>query len=368
MNEQFLEKTDLFTARSEGFHTFRIPLIVVSKKETILVFAEARKLDSDWAASSIVMRRSFDDGKSWEPLKVIVSDDKKPTHNPVAIVANNSNTIHFLYCYNYKNAFYMQSNDDGETFSEPKEITQVFDAFKSEYKFRILATGPGHGIQLHNGRLVVPVWLARRHIHRPSVISVIYSDDDGIKWQPGEIIKGSLVNPSETQAIQLADGKVLLNIRNETEISRRAVAISKNGIDNWTDPVFDHALVEPTCCASIIRFTNSKKEDKNRIIFSNPDSLEGEPFVFNMRPRKNLSVKLSYDECKSWAVNKVLEPGMAGYSDLAIGKDYAIYCFYERGHTTKNDFDTASLCVARFNIEWLTDGRDAINQDQNHSP
>jgi sialidase-1 len=151
-----------------------------------------------------------------------------------------------------------------------------------------------------------------------------------------------------------------LNIRNETEISRRAISFSKNGINNWSKPVFDQALVEPTCFASIIRFTLSGKEDKNRILYSNPDSLEGEPIPFNMRPRRNLSIKMSYDECKTWEINKVLEPGKSGYSDLAIGKNYEIYCFYERGIKTKSDFDTASLCIARFNIEWLTDGRDCI--------
>ncbi len=357
----FLEKQDLFFSRTEGYHTYRIPAIMVSTKGTILVFAEARKLDSDWAPSSIVMKRSHDGGISWEPMRTLVSDDKKPMHNPVPIVSNKSNTIHFLYCNNYKKAFYMQSDDDGGTFTEPREITDVFESFKSKYKFRILATGPGHGIQLKNGRLIVPVWLARRHIHRPSVISVIYSDDEGDTWHAGEIILGSLVNPSESQAVQLANGDVLLNIRNETEISRRAISISKNGATDWSEPVFDHALLEPTCQASIIRFTLQEKEGKNRILFSNPDSLEGEPGVFNIRPRRNLTIKMSYDECKTWAFSKVLEKGVAGYSDLAIGKDYTIYCFYERGSASGSDFDTSFLCLARFNIEWLTDGKDTIN-------
>ncbi|MHA1671487.1 MAG: hypothetical protein ACTSV5_13055 [Promethearchaeota archaeon] len=92
------------------------------------------------------MRRSFDNGKSWESLRILISDDKRPVHNLVGIVENNSNVIHFLYCYSYKKAFYMQSIDDGTTFSEPIEITQVFDSFKEKYPFRILATGPGHGI------------------------------------------------------------------------------------------------------------------------------------------------------------------------------------------------------------------------------
>jgi sialidase-1 len=73
MNEPFIEKTDLFTARTDGFHTYRIPTIVVTNKGTILVFAEARILDSDWAARAIVMRRSFNNGKTWEPMKIELS-------------------------------------------------------------------------------------------------------------------------------------------------------------------------------------------------------------------------------------------------------------------------------------------------------
>jgi sialidase-1 len=360
MNKPFIQKTDLFKGQTGGYYTYRIPAIVVSKKGTILVFAEARTSGSDWAARAIVMRRSFDNGKTWEPTKTIISDDKKAIQNPVAIVDRNSDIIHFLYCSHYRRAFYMQSNDEGDTFSEPVEISNVFNAFKSKYPFKILATGPGHGIQLDNGRLIVPIWLSPKRIHRPSVISVIYSDDNGKNWQPGEIINEPLVNPNESQAIQLADGNVLLNIRNETEISRRAIAISTNGINNWSKPIFDQALVEPTCFASIIRFTLAGRDDKNRIIFSNPDLLEGEALPFNMRPRKNLSIKMSYDECRTWAVNKVLEPGVSGYSDLAVGRDFMIYCFYERGKQTKSHFDTASLCVAQFDLEWLTDGHDTI--------
>ena len=358
ISQPFIQKTDVFTGQTGGYYTYRIPTIIVSNKGTILTFAEARTSENDWAARAIVMRRSFDDGNTWEPMKVIVSDEKKAIQNPVAIAERNSDIIHFLYSFHYKRAFYMQSKDDGETFSSPVEITPVFNKFQAEYPFKVLATGPGHGIQLENGRLLVPIWLSPKRIHRPSVVSVIYSDDNGKTWQADEIIKEPLVNPSESQAIQLVNGDVLLNIRSETEISRRAISISKNGINNWSIPIFDQALVEPTCFASIVRFTLAGKDDKNRIIFSNPDSLEGEPMPFNIRPRKKLSIKLSYDECKTWPLNKVLEPGMVGYSDLAIGKDYTIYCFYERGIQTKSYFDTASLCVARFNLEWLSDGHD----------
>ena len=370
MSEPFFEKIDVFTARSHGFYTYRIPTIVVTQKGTILAFSEARVgTPSDWAKMSIVMRRSLDKGKTWGPLIKVVSNEEETAHNMVAIVSNDSNIIHFLYCVGYKRVFYMESKDDGQSFSKPKEINHIFEEFKPDFKYkvkpkykgkyRIIATGPGHGIQLANGRLIVPVWMAKRHIHRPSVISVIYSDDRGKTWKRGEVILGKLENPSETVAVQLSDGSVLLNIRNESEISRRAISISKDGISNWSEPVFDDALLEPVCFGSIIRLTDS--DAKDRILFVNPDSIEGEPTeLFNLRPRQNLTVKLSYDECKTWPVSRSIEPGSSGYADIAVGKDYTIYCLYERDCPIEKDFDTAAMTIARFNLEWLTDNEDKI--------
>jgi sialidase-1 len=72
-------------------------------------------------------------------------------------------------------------------------------------------------------------------------------------------------------------------------------------------------------------------------------------------------VKLSYDEGKTWPVSRVLEPGFSGYSDLAVGPDGTIYCLYERGSTDGKDiFATNYLTVARFNLEWLTEGKDSL--------
>ncbi|MFX0070605.1 MAG: exo-alpha-sialidase [Candidatus Hermodarchaeota archaeon] len=363
MIEPFFDKIDVLKARTHGFYTYRIPTLAYTQKGTLLAFAEARVGNtSDWAGMSLIMTRSFDKGKTWEPITKLVSSEKKPVHNAVAIIPKDSNKIHFLYCHNYNQAFYMESEDDGQTFSEPVDITCAFEEFKPQFKFRVFATGPGKGIQLENGRLVVPIWLAKRHIHRPSVASVIYSDDNGKTWHGSEIILGELVNAGETVVVQLADSSVLLNIRNEAEISRRAISISRDGATDWSYPEFDQALLEPVCFASIIRFTSEKKQDKNRILFVNPDSIEGEPTeVFNMRPRQNLTVKLSYDECKTWSVSKVIEPDLSGYADLAVGEDYTIYCLYERNCPIEKDWDTEALTLARFNLEWLTNGKDTIN-------
>ncbi len=79
---------------------------------------------------------------------------------------------------------------------------------------------------------------------------------------------------------------------------------------------------------------------------------------FRFVQRKNVTVKLSYDEGKTWPVARSVEPGISGYSDLAAGPDGFAYCFYERGSVDTSHYRPAQLTVARFNLEWLTDGRD----------
>ena len=72
------------------------------------------------------------------------------------------------------------------------------------------------------------------------------------------------------------------------------------------------------------------------------------------RQRRNLTVKLSTDEGATWPVARTIEPGPSGYSDLAVGSDGMIFCFFERGTPGRRDTDPAALTLARFNLAWLT--------------
>lgn len=364
-----VEKTSLFRARTGGYELYRIPGIVVTQKGTVLTYCEARKSASgDWGAIDVLMRRSTDGGRTWSLARKIVSPPKKAqknpaaiaqnlgkpgevtVNNPVAIVDRKIGVIHFLYCIEYARCYYMRSDDDGLTFSKSVDITPTFDAFRSEYDWKVLATGPGHGIQLDNGRLLVPVWLSTGtggHAHRPSCVSTIFSDDQGKTWQRGEIVVGhpTLTNPSETVAVQLVDGRVMLNIRHESTPHFRAVAFSNDGVSGWSKLKFDRALPEPICMGSIVRLTKTPEDERNCILFANPHNPDG-------RQRKNLTIKLSYDEGRTWPVAKVLEPGISGYSDLAVGPQGTIFCFYEDS-AVGNHYQTKQLTLARFTLEWI---------------
>ncbi|HUR54816.1 MAG TPA: sialidase family protein, partial [Gemmataceae bacterium] len=265
-----IERVDVFTADTGGYKLYRIPGVVVTSKGTVLAYCEARKSDrGDWGTIDILLKRSTDGGKTWGGSQMIADVPGPKAKNPVALAqklaepgavtynnpvmtADRSGAVHLLFCLEYMRCFYSRSDDDGKTWTAPAEITATaFDPFKKDYDWKVLATGPGHGIQLKGGRLVVPVWLSLGtggHAHRPSVVTTVYSDDGGKTWKGGDICvpnTAEWINPNESAVAELPDGRVMLNARSESKANRRLVTISKDGATGWSKPAFDDALLEP---------------------------------------------------------------------------------------------------------------------------
>jgi sialidase-1 len=355
------ERTDVFTAGEGGYTLYRIPGIVVTAKGTLLAYCEARRVKSDWGDIDLLYRRSVDGGRTWSTPKPLAQRPPDARRNPAAVArsmgaegkitlnnpvmfADRSGAVHLLYCVEYERVFYARSDDDGRTFGPPAEITKAFEPLRKEYDWRVIAAGPGHGIQLKTGRLLVPVWVSlgtAKNAHGPSRATTVYSDDNGATWHAGDIITPAddpvVSDVSETVAVELSDGSVMVNMRCPGPKRLRAVATSPNGAAEWSPVRFDTALPEPVCFASICRIPGGG------ILFSNPHNPKD-------RKRHNLSIKLSEDDGRTWPVAKVLEPGLAAYSDLAVGPDGTIYCFFERG-VDKEPY--ARLTLARFGIDWL---------------
>lgn len=367
---EVFEQTDLFEANSGGYAHYRIPGIVETAKGTLLAYAEARKHErSDWGTIDLVMRRSEDGGKTWEPARKIAEPPKDARRNPVAeaqklgregeitlnnpvMVAEPSGAVHLLYCVEYGRCFVRHSEDDGRTFSKPEEITGAFEAIRPRYDWKVLATGPGHGICLENGRLLVPVWLSTGtggHAHRPSAVSTIVSDDHGRTWRIGELVVEDPEprNPSETTAVELKDGRVMVNIRHESAPHFRGVSVSADGVSGWSPMRYDRALPEPICFGSLVRY--ARGGEKGPILFVNPRNPEG-------RERKNLTVHLSEDEGGTWSAMRTIDAGTSGYADLAVSRDGTIFCFYEHGTAGAGATNPESLRLARFNLEWVREG------------
>lgn len=361
--ETLLEKTEVFPPKLNGIVRYRIPGIVVTTKGTVLAYCEARKNNSsDWGEIEVHLRRSTDGGKTWlssqhiahkieriegNPRKKEGGEREQTVNNPVAILDRDTGAIEFLYCVNYARCFSMRSNDDGATWSAPVEITTSFEPFRKKYDWKCIATGPGHGIQMKNGRLVVPIWLAYGGIgdHGPSACGTIFSDDHGRTWKAGDIAipnEGGFGNPNESILTTLSDGRVMLVSRNESKPNRKLVTLSADGATGWSWPAFHEALWEPRCMAGLITHPSGA------LMFSNPHTLPidktGKEVPNGRGKRENLSIKLSYDDGKTWTINKTLEPGKAAYSDLAVLRDGTVLCLFERAD---------SIDCARFNLQWL---------------
>jgi sialidase-1 len=206
------------------------------------------------------------------------------------------------------------------------------------------------------------------------VVSV-FSDDHGKTWNAGEVAvpdNDTTVIPNETSCVQLADGRVLFNSRNESINYRRLFTYSKDGATNWSKPYFADAFFEPKCFGSMCRYSLQPFQSKNRILFCNPDSRQ-DPWVASKpstprsarnRHRTNLIIRMSYDEGNTWPVSKVIDAGIAGYSDIAVTPDGLIHIFYEGGSIqgTESHFKNAHMSVVSFNLEWLTDGQDKLTE------
>jgi len=336
-------RQDVFVSGQDGYHTYRIPALVLSANNTLLAFCEGRKHSaSDEGDIDLLLKRSKDGGKTWSEQIVIHEEGGNAPitiGNPCPIVDHDGKRIHLLFTRNNKRLFYTRSMDDGLTWSEPKEFTDILKGF--DYPMVRIATGPVHGIQMKNGRLVAPVWVCdreRKDRNKNSTRSSfqsgsIYSDDNGETWKTGSLVPPELNRLNECTIVEKNDGSLHMNAR-AYYLGFRAVSLSKDGGISWSDPVLDKNLPCPTCQASMIRL--SEKE----ILFLNPTG----------GGRKHLTLRLSVDEGKTWRYSRKINQELGAYSDIAVAKDGHIYCLFENG--TKRYSDRIS--IVKTTREWLT--------------
>lgn len=359
MDSNAPETTLLWRAGDGGYDTYRIPGIVVTATNTVLAYGVARRKleDGDWSDSDIMLRRSTDGGKHWDSSRRIAGDSHGVTDNPIAIASRQKGLVHFLYQHDYSSVFYMRSTNDGTSFTSPVDITEALEDLRPQYAWNVVALGPGHGIELKNGRLLAPVWLAAsptnkaHRDHAPSGITTPYSDDSGRTWKHGDVIAWNapaMANPNEMQLVQLSNGSVMANFRTGDKALRRAIAVSTDGVTHWSKPVFDPNLFDPICAAGIVQYGN------HRLLFTNPDS-SNLPLRQNGTRglRQNLTIRLSNDDGITWPVARILLPGPTGYSDIAANKQHEIYDIYEA--PAKPEARTLSLYVAHLPPNWLNE-------------
>jgi sialidase-1 len=353
--------TDVYLQHDMGFSAIRIPSVVVTKKGTVLAFAEGRKaLGTDQASNKILLRRSLDNGSTWSPIQVIDDRGGDALNNPCAVVESATGRIFLMYQQlpegittdspklmfgnagpGIQRSWITTSADDGVTWSPPQDITSSVKRSLANS----ICSGPGIAIQLtqglHAGRIVFPFnegpfWVWNNY--------VIYSDDQGATWTWGNNVPGVMLpdkngamrsQVNEAQVVELSDGRLLLNSRQYFGAALRKVSISPDGGENWS-PVADcKDLRDPSCMASIFRFSFGKG-DKNVILFSGP----------NADNRSNGTIHVSYDDGLTWPIARSLWPKGFAYSVLTKLANGQVGCLFEAD-------DNQRIVFARFDFDWI---------------
>jgi sialidase-1 len=351
------DPVDVYASGSEGYNTFRIPSLIVTARGTLLAFCEGRKLGGGDAGDiDLVLKRSTDFGQTWSGLQVVWDDADNTCGNPAPVVDQQTGRIWLALTWNLgsehegqimagtarfpRRVFMTHSDDDGATWAEPVEMPHL-----RQDHWRWYATGPDKGIQLtrgaYAGRLVIPCNHSdhgdpQKHSYRAHVI---YSDDHGQTWKLGGTV-GERTN--ESTIVELADGSILDNMRSYHGQHRRAVATSSDGGQTWGPVTLDEQLIEPVCQASILRYSWPDPDSpatRSRIVFVNPASTS----------RKQLTLRLSYDEGRTWAASRVLYGGSAAYSCLAKLPDGTLGVLFERDGYRQ-------ITLARVDSTWLENG------------
>ncbi|MCH2133217.1 MAG: glycoside hydrolase [Phycisphaerales bacterium] len=343
-----VSRVDVFTSGTDGYHTFRIPSIVVAPSGDLVAVCEGRRNGrGDSGEIDLVMRRSEDGGITWSELEVIQSDAGNTCGNPTMVVDEMTGIMHLLSTHNLghddesgiinqtsdgdRTVWASFSQDDGQTWSEARDITS--DVKLPNWTW--YATGPGNGIHMQGGdtpgRLIIPcdhIEADTKHYYS----HVIYSDDQGQSWQLGGSSPKHQVN--ECEVVECDDGRLLLNMRNYDRTKRtRQVCVSHDGGETWTDQRHDDVLIEPICQASIRRIPKSP----GLIVFSNPASRDD---------RVMMTLRGSTDDGATWPYRRVLHDGPSAYSCLVALPNGDIGCFFEADGYNRLEF-------ARCSVEWL---------------
>ncbi|MBB4895370.1 sialidase-1 [Streptomyces olivoverticillatus] len=347
-----------------GYACYRIPAVVTTNRGTLLAFAEGRKRNcGDATDIDVVVKRSTDGGRTWEPPRV-VNTGRGDTHgNPAPVVDRRTGRIVLATTYNKGRAdagncdvpcnrtpHLQYSDDDGVSWSRPRELTASIRpaSWNSWY-----ATGSGHGIQLahgrHRGRLVIGVNAESHNGTRTSAnhAALALSDDGGAHWRLGatdtfRVAADSTYRqkPSELTLAERDDGTVYVNGREQggTDLGNRDEAVSGNGGAGFTAPFRSlPGLYSPMVQGAVLPLRSG------RWLFSAPADPDR---------RRTMTIRSSYDEGRTWEGaerGRQVTADWSGYSDMTLVGTGTVGLLYEAGKADARQ----EIRFARFTEEWL---------------
>ena len=319
---------------------FRIPGMIRTASGALVACFDARyNHEGDLCADiDVATVRSTDGGQTWTMPEV--SMDAGPGHangcGDPCIVQDKSGRIWMqsLVCHFSGGASLwtsqtgwdknktgqwgmVYSDDDGKTWC--KDYVNPTRQIKKEEWTTILA-GPGNGITLKDGTIVFPAQIWDRAANPRCMSTICYSTDGGKNWVYGTGVPHAT---SECQVVELQDGGIMINCRNEAYQGKRIVYVTRDLGKTWQQHETNNkGLSEPTCQGSIIA-VDSPRYGK-LLLFSNP----------RINGRSNMTVRVSRDDGKTWNTGLLYDVRRCmGYSCQAMVDDEHLGIIYETCHT-----------------------------------
>lgn len=320
--------TDLFVSGQDNVSQYCIPSLITTRKGTLIAVSDARVDKPGDAPNNIdlVMKRSFDNGKTWTKQNTIVDFPGNDAAADASMVVDESTGIIWL-AYDYAMAdpqgqlgriiriHIIKSTDDGATWSEPIALTSL-----TRGKHFWLQNAPGRGLYAKGGEIIFPMYTISGDFNHPKEKQTVFivSRDHGKSWT---LSQGVGDNNVEAQAASLSGGTIIVNMRRPNGEGYRQLATTDDLGRSWSEVRTDSTLKEPGCQGSMISY---ESHGKSWLLFSVPD---------DKKYRRNLVIHISEDGGKSWKgkLSVYKKPGTysAAYSCLTTLRDGNIGILYE---------------------------------------
>lgn len=324
----------LFSSGDYGSICYRIPALCEAPDGSLLAVADQRVPScGDLLYNpniNLVLRKSTDQGQSWSPLRVIVDfPEGLSASDPSFIVDKEAGKIFLLFNFmdhiSQPRKFQhlvMESSDNGETWSEPVNITPQISSPEMENYFRFVTSGKG--IQTSDGTLLHTL------VTLEEGVFIIGSKDHGKTWFR---LHTPIKPADETQIAEAADGSWILSAR----VNRKGYRLTYQSTDHgqsWKQ-IGDTLHADPGCNAGFVRLNTNNQE-----IFLLTH-------IHHPTERKGLTLCFSTDDCQTWREHQIIKVGSAAYSSVVILPNGRVGVLYE-----KDDYRQIVFKILDINRIW----------------
>uniref|UniRef100_A0A452QX00 exo-alpha-sialidase n=1 Tax=Ursus americanus TaxID=9643 RepID=A0A452QX00_URSAM len=373
------ERTVLFQRERSGL-TYRVPaLLPVPPAPTLLAFAEQRLSPDDAHAHRLVQRSAAPPALpppsgQWGAARVLgtAALEEHRSMNPCPVLDARTATIFLFFIAvrgrtpeatqiatgrNAARLCCVTSRDAGRSWGAARDLTEEAVG-GAEHDWATFAVGPGHGIQLRSGRLLVPAYTYR--VDRRECFGKIcrtsphafafYSDDDGRTWHRGGLVPNLRSGECQLAAVDSGQAGSVLYCNARSPLGSRVQALSVDEGASFLPGELVPALAETArgCQGSILGFPAPLSRSPTWLLYSHP---------VGRRARLHMGIHLSRSplDPHSWTEPWVIYEGPSGYSDLAsIGPTLkgalTFACLYESG--ARVSYEEISFCMFSLG-EWL---------------